>query len=177
MYYKAGDVLDNGRLLRVWYFVAKRILLPFVLFLMFSGLSATALAGSYKPHTRHMRQVLLSTFKRWQGTPYRYGGMSHRGIDCSGFVHIIYRQALDIDVPRSTELLSRFHQRVSRRNLVAGDLILFRINRHTLHAGIYVGHGQFIHASKSRGVMLSNLHNPYWSDVFSMAVRIIGGHA
>jgi len=139
----------------------------------FPVFSATAVAGGFRTHAHHVRQELLAKFSHWRGTPYRYGGMSHHGIDCSGFVHVIYRQALGIDVPRSTELLSRLRHRVSRRHLIAGDLILFRINHHTLHAGIYVGRGQFIHASKSRGVMLSSLHNPYWKETFSKAVRVI----
>jgi cell wall-associated NlpC family hydrolase len=170
--------IDYGRLLaQAARFIVRRILLPFVLSLLVAGFSATAVAASYPSHAQHVRQALLAKFHHWQGTPYRYGGMSHRGIDCSGFVHVIYRQALGIDVPRSTELLSRIHHPVSRRHLVAGDLLLFRINRHTLHAGIYVGHGQFIHASKTRGVMLSSLRNPYWREVYSKAVRVIDTRA
>lgn len=170
--------MNPGRMLaQTMRFVVRRILLPFALSLLVAGFSATAVAASYRPGTEQVRQALLAKFDRWQGTPYRYGGMSHRGIDCSGFVHVIYRQALGIRVPRSTELLSRLRHRVSRRHLVAGDLILFRINRHTLHAGIYVGRGQFIHASKTRGVMLSSLRNPYWRGVFSKALRIIGTRA
>ena len=173
--YKPAKGTDYGRLLaQAGRFIARRILLPFVLSLLVAGFSATAVAGTYRSDAQHVRQALLAKFDHWRGTPYRYGGMSHHGIDCSGFVHVMYRQALGIDVPRSTELLSRIHHRVSRQHLVAGDLILFRINGHTLHAGIYVGHGQFIHASKTRGVMLSSLHNPYWKDTYSEAVRVIG---
>jgi len=176
--YRPAEAMDFGRLLsQTLRFVVRRILLPFVLSMLVAGFSATAVAGSYQSSAQHVRHALLAKFDRWQGTPYRYGGMSHRGIDCSGFVHVIYLQALGIDVPRSTELLSRLHHRVSRRHLVAGDLILFRINPHTLHAGIYVGHDQFIHASKTRGVMLSSLHNPYWREVFSKAVRVIDTRA
>jgi probable lipoprotein NlpC len=177
--HKPAEGMDFGRLLaQAGRFIVRRILFPFMLSLLVAGFSATAVAGSYKhPDAQHVRQALLAKFHHWQGTPYRYGGMGHHGIDCSGFVHVMYRQALGIDVPRSTELISRIHHRVSRRHLVAGDLILFRINRHTLHAGIYVGHGQFIHASKTRGVMLSSLHNPYWSETFSKAVRVLGTRA
>lgn len=173
--HKPGGGIDYGRVLaQTVRFVFRRILLPFLLSLLVSGFSAQAVAGGYRTHAQHVRQALLAKFSHWQGTPYRYGGMSRRGIDCSGFVHVIYRQALGINVPRSTELLSRLRHHISRRHLIAGDLILFRINSRTLHAGIYVGHGQFIHASKSRGVMLSSLHNPYWNDTFSEAVRVIG---
>lgn len=173
--YKPVGGIDYGRLLaQAGRFFVRRILFPLLLSLLVSGFSATAVAGGFRTNVHHVRQVLLAKFSHWRGTPYRYGGMSHHGIDCSGFVHVIYRQALGIDVPRSTELLSRLRHRVSRQHLIAGDLILFRINHHTLHAGIYIGQGQFIHASKSRGVMLSSLHNPYWKETFSKAVRVIG---
>lgn len=168
--------IEHGRLLtQAGQFLARRILFPFLLFLLISGFSATALAGSYShAHTQHVRQALLAKFHDWKGTPYRYGGMSHRGIDCSGFVHIIYRQALGLTVPRSTARLSRIRHRVPRHRLAAGDVILFRIGHRAMHAGIYVGHGRFIHASKSRGVMMSSLDNPYWKRVYSKAVRPIG---
>lgn len=173
-----GEGIEYGRLLtQAGRVLARRILFPFLLFLLISGFSATALAGGIKhPDSRHVRQALLAKFHVWEGTPYRYGGMSRRGIDCSGFVHIIYRQALGLTVPRSTASLSRIRHRVPRRRLVAGDVILFRIGHRTLHAGIYVGRGRFIHASKSHGVMMSRLDNPYWRQAYSKAVRLIGRH-
>jgi cell wall-associated NlpC family hydrolase len=137
-------------------------LLFFVAVLLLNG--TQAFAGT--------RDALLTQFRQWEGTPYQYGGNSHQGIDCSGFVHIIYRQALGLNVPRSTEKLVEIRHRVSRAHLKAGDIILFRINWRTMHAGIYIGNGQFIHASKSRGVMRSSLNNPYWNDVYNRAVRI-----
>jgi len=162
-------------LMQTGWFLLKRMLAPFLLFLLVSAGSAIALAGNLDTgNSHHVRQALLTQFSHWEGTPYQYGGNSRHGIDCSGFVHMIYQRALGIEVPRSTELLANMRHKVSRRHLQAGDIILFRIDRHTLHAGIYVGNGQFIHASKSRGVMRSNLNNPYWHDVFSKAVRIIG---
>lgn len=147
-----------------------------MLLLWIVSVPVPALAGGHDPGGRHVRQALLAKFHDWEGTPYRYGGTSRRGIDCSGFVHIIYRQALGMAVPRSTARLSRIRHRVPRRRLAAGDVILFRIGHRSLHAGIYVGHGQFIHASKSRGVMMSSLHNPYWRHAYSKAVRLIGRH-
>ncbi len=120
-----------------------------------------------------LRSTLLRHFDRWEGAPYRFGGNSRYGVDCSGFVHITFRDALGIDVPRSTELLSRTGYRVLSRHLIAGDIIIFRTSRSNLHAGIYVGKGQFIHASKSKGVILSELSNPYWADAYEKSLRVI----
>jgi len=120
-----------------------------------------------------LRATLLKHFDRWEGAPYRFGGNSRYGVDCSGFVHIMFRDALGVDVPRSTQLLSRTGYPVSQRRLASGDIIIFRTSRTNLHVGIYVGHGQFIHASKTHGVILSRLSNPYWRDVYVKSVRII----
>ena len=118
------------------------------------------------------RHALLKYFKGWKGVSYQYGGTSKRGVDCSGFVHLALKGALAIDAPRSTELLSKIRHRINKNKLQAGDIILFKISSKTMHTGIYIGQGQFIHASKSKGVMASNLDNPYWKGVYSKSVRI-----
>ncbi len=119
-----------------------------------------------------MRQQLLRHFQKWEGAPYRFGGNSKYGVDCSGFVHIAFRDVLGIEVPRSTQLLARTGRRVSYRRLTAGDIVLFKTSRTGLHTGIYVGNNQFIHASKSKGVMLSKL-SPYWQRAYYKSVRVL----
>lgn len=142
-----------------------------LLFLLSTGWSTPVEAASFSSPGQ-VRAQLLKHFRRWEGVPYRYGGNSYDGVDCSGFVHIMFDRALGREVPRSTELLSRIRHRISRKELRAGDIIIFRIPRVGLHAGIYVGNGEFIHASKSRGVMRSLLSNPYWQNTYSKAVRV-----
>lgn len=156
----------------------KRALAPLILIMLLLGWPVFASAAGYNPppSDSSLRAALLQHFDRWEGTPYHFGGNSRRGIDCSGFVHAIFRDALGIEVPRSTKLLSGIRRRVSFTDLRAGDIIIFRTSPGVLHAGIYVGQGQFIHASKSRGVMLSSFSNPYWTDVYEKSVRIIDRH-
>lgn len=152
--------------------LALLVLAGLLLILLSAARSAPVEAASFKS-PELIRAQLLKHFRHWEGVPYRYGGNSYDGVDCSGFVHIMFDRALGKEVPRSTELLSRIRNRVSRRDLRAGDIIIFHIPHAGLHAGIYVGNGEFIHASKSRGVMRSRLNNPYWQDTYSRAVRVI----
>lgn len=145
-----------------------------LLLILVAGWPLFASAASHRVYSEDsMRSALMQLFDRWEGTPYRYGGNSRYGVDCSGFVHIAFHDALGIDVPRSTELLSRCGPRVSSRSLAVGDILVFRASRSNMHVGIYVGRGQFIHSSKSRGVILSELSNPYWRDTYVKSVRVI----
>lgn len=150
----------------------RRLAALLVLLLLIAIMPVVATAGHAYSESS-MRQALLSLYDRWEGTPYRYGGNSRHGVDCSGFVYIAFRDALGIEVPRSTELLSRCGPSVSVKHLAVGDILVFRASRDNLHVGIYVGNGQFIHSSKSRGVILSDLSNPYWRDTYVKSVRII----
>ena len=115
---------------------------------------------------------ILTVFKEWRGTPYRFGGTSERGIDCSAFAREVYRNAVGIELPRDTR--SQVHEgtRVSRQELVEGDLVFFKINPRLNHVGIYVGNGEFIHASTRAGVTRSRLDNQYWRNKFWQARRI-----
>jgi len=157
-----------------------RAALPFALIVMASIWPAHAGAARYgyssyeRPALSEssLRKSLLRHYNRWEGTPYRFGGNSRYGVDCSGFVHIIFRDALGIEVPRSTELISRIRKRISKRNLQAGDIVLFKTSRTSLHTGVYIGNNQFIHASKSKGVILSQLNSPYWQSAYYKSVRV-----
>ena len=153
----------------------KKLLFPVLLIMLLLSWPMFVTAGTYNDSASEtsLRSALLRHFDRWEGAPYRFGGNSRYGIDCSGFVHITFRDALDIEVPRSTELLTRTGYRVSSRHMTAGDIIIFRTSRTNLHAGIYVGNGQFIHASKSKGVILSDLSNPYWANAYEKSLRVI----
>ncbi|WP_455217017.1 NlpC/P60 family protein [Kaarinaea lacus] len=120
-----------------------------------------------------VQQELSRHFENWKRTPYRLGGTSRRGIDCSGFVQVTFRDVFDKKIPRSTELQRKAGHSVKRENLRLGDLVFFRTGRRQRHVGIYIGNNSFMHASTSRGVMLSKLNSPYWSQHYWMAKRIL----
>lgn len=117
--------------------------------------------------------ALYAQYDAWAGTPYRFGGLSRRGVDCSGFVQLTYQSRFGRTLPRTTEELARVGRPVARHDLRAGDLVFFRTGRlkRTPHVGIYVENGVFLHASTSRGVTLSRLDSPYWAAAYNQARR------
>ncbi len=116
--------------------------------------------------------LLRAQAERWRGVPYRLGGSSESGVDCSAFVQITFRSKLGVDLPRTTEELAREGERVSRSELQAGDLVFFKTGFRQRHVGIYMGGKRFLHASTSRGVMTSSLNNVYWKERYWKARRI-----
>ena len=110
----------------------------------------------------------------WHGTPYRYGGMSRRGVDCSGFVSLTFRDRFELQLPRETSQQAQIGTEIDKDDLLPGDLVFFKTGagESGLHVGIYDTDNQFIHASTSRGVMRSSLDNVYWRKKFWQARRI-----
>ena len=110
----------------------------------------------------------------WRGTPYRYGGMSRRGVDCSGFVYLTFRDKFALQLPRTTRAQSDMGTRIHKEDLLPGDLVFFKTGggENGLHVGIYDADNAFIHASTSQGVIRSSLDNVYWRKVFWQARRI-----
>ena len=117
---------------------------------------------------------LNEQLSQWHGTPYRYGGMGRGGVDCSGFVYLTFRDRFDLQLPRTTVAQTDIGTRISKDELLPGDLIFFKTGsgENGLHVGIYDTDDQFIHASTSQGVIRSSLNNVYWKKVFWQARRI-----
>ncbi|CAM4176890.1 NlpC/P60 family protein [Vreelandella rituensis] len=120
-----------------------------------------------------VRQALMVQHQRWSGTPYRIGGTTDRGIDCSALVRNIYRDTFNLELPRTTR--GQIHQgnQIDRQELQAGDLVFFRPPGPYNHVGIYVGDGHFLHASTSQGVTISRLDNSYWQRYYWQSRRAI----
>lgn len=103
----------------------------------------------------------------WIGVPYRAGGDSKRGTDCSGLVSQLYKKVYHTRLSRSTDGQLKETKKISRRNLREGDLVFFtsRASRKKVaHVGIYLKDGKFIHASTSKGVIVSSLKEKYYTD-------------
>lgn len=123
------------------------------------------------------KRIFVRVVKGFLGTPYRFGGTSVRGIDCSAFVAKVY-QFFDVKLPRTAREQSRMGVKVSRDQLEEGDLIFFNTRRPFGHVGIYIGNNEFIHASSGvrsgKNVRIDNLDKPYYNKRFIKAVRVKG---
>ena len=115
---------------------------------------------------------LQQAYKKWQGTPYRFGGVDEQGMDCSAFTRNMYQEAYGMQLPRSTYEQVELGREISQHELQPGDLVFFRTGR-TQHNGVYVGEGKFAHASSSAGVTISRLDNVYWRTRYWQSRRLL----
>jgi lipoprotein Spr len=112
-------------------------------------------------------QVLYTEVSSWLGTPYRSGGSSKSGTDCSGLAVQLYRKVYHIRLPRTSDAQYNNSNKVSKSHLREGDLVFFtssRSGKKVAHSGIYLKNGKFIHASSSRGVIVSSLNEDYYRE-------------
>jgi peptidoglycan endopeptidase LytE len=122
------------------------------------------------------RGMLVKVAKSFAGAPYRFGGDSVRGLDCSAFVKKIY-DIFEVQLPRSAREQYCAGPRVAQNEMMTGDLVFFRTRKpfsYPTHVGIYIGEGRFIHASSycKQGVRISNLSENYYANRFMGAVRV-----
>ncbi|MFT4611362.1 MAG: cell wall-associated NlpC family hydrolase [Glaciecola sp.] len=122
---------------------------------------------------------IIEHAKTFEGTRYKYGGTTKKGMDCSGLVVTAFKKE-DILLPRTTSDLSKRGNWIDVKNVKEGDLLFFatkKNNRKINHVGIVTssrpGHVEFIHASSSRGVMISNLDESYWYLAYVQARRVL----
>jgi lipoprotein Spr/probable lipoprotein NlpC len=140
--------------------------------------SATLTPSSYDHDTDESaysdtRALLRAAERDWRGTPYRYGGTTRDGIDCSAFVQLVYGDVFGINLPRATAEQVHTGEMINRRDLRPGDLVFFKTRPRTRHVGIYLGEGEFAHASTSQGVMISHLDEAYWRARFWTSRRLL----
>ena len=123
------------------------------------------------------RKRVVNTAKRYLGVPYRRGGATPEGFDCSGYVMYVFRRN-GMSLPRSAE--DQFHRgrRIALRAAGPGDLVFFNTQGggRITHVGIYLGRGRFIHApSTGKKVSITRLNNPYWKRRFIGSVTLYKG--
>ncbi len=129
-------------------------------------------ANSGKPAQFTIEQRLRSEVRQWRGTPHRMGGTRQNGVDCSGFVQRIFNDLFKVKLPRSTALQVHSGKAVPVDRLRPGDLVFFHPPHKVRHVGIYLGRGEFAHASTSRGVTISRMDTAYWRNAYWTARRI-----
>jgi probable lipoprotein NlpC len=146
--------------------------------MFFFGLSFFFSCSSTKKIRNQNIEHVINTAKSYRGTPYRYGGTTRAGMDCSALVFQSFR-SVGVTLPRSTAEQIKIGKKVTRNNLEKGDVVFFATGnrkRKVTHAGIVTqtgrGNIQFIHASTSLGVTEDNLFSKYWSGRFLQGRRI-----
>ena len=139
----------------------------------------TACGASRKAHEAQVNKVIKEA-RTFTGTPYKYGGTTRSGMDCSGLTGNAFR-AIDLTLPRTTEGQALLGEKVKRKKLAEGDLVFFatgKKKREITHVGIVTevktkADIKFIHASTSLGVVETDLYSDYYRKRFRTARRII----
>lgn len=125
-----------------------------------------------RSNSESVREKLYTQYKEWKGTKYKIGGLGRQGIDCSGFTYVTFKSQFGVVLPRSTEVQAELGKDIGKGQLRAGDLVFFKTGMFVRHVGIYLERGRFLHASTTRGVMISRLDDGYWKAAYWKARRI-----
>ncbi|MDR0792396.1 MAG: C40 family peptidase [Chitinophagaceae bacterium] len=117
---------------------------------------------------------LLQTIDEWYGVPYRYGGTTKSGIDCSAFSQTVIQAVYNRTLPRTAQEQFDSRLAIDKEDLQEGDLIFFHTSgrrKDITHVGVYLANDKFVHASLSNGVSIADLDDPYWKASYRGAGR------
>lgn len=127
-----------------------------------------------KPTEKYQKD-LVSTARKWIGTPYKWGGNTKEGADCSGFVLEVYRDAVGVKLPRTSYNMQEYCNKLEPDKLLIGDLVFFssaKSGGKVAHVGMYIGNNRMIHSASSRGVIESSLDESYWVKYYHSVGRV-----
>ncbi len=161
----------------------------FILVLSLSSCTSSQKRAITKRHTEQFSQKLGFTVNKkdalplleevslWLGTPYRRGGTTRNGVDCSGFVGSVYKNVYHTPLQRTViNIYNNNCQQIGKHRLKPGDLVFFnfskRKKRSLNHVGIYLKNGYFVHASTSRGVIINHLSENYYKKGWRKSGRV-----
>jgi len=118
---------------------------------------------------------LVSCLSEWLGTPYKYGGNTRQGTDCSGMVSAVFKEVYNINMYRNSADQLKNVKVIDKSELRAGDLVFFKIYNDTIsHVGIYLGENKFIHSSTRKGVVVNSLEEDYYKKCYFTSGRVVG---
>jgi len=157
-----------------------RLTLVVSLLLLLSGCSTKHISKTktskhlYKPQKQNwITKALYHEYKRWHRAPYKLGGSNTNGVDCSSFIQIVYRDAFNIKLPRTTKDQVKKGYFINKSSIKEGDLVFFKTGYNIRHAGIIIEKDKFMHASQKSGVSISSLSNPYWRSRYWQSRRVL----
>ncbi|MEG2278327.1 MAG: C40 family peptidase [Odoribacter sp.] len=165
----------------------------FIIYLLLFGLLLTS-CNSQKRLSRSTKQTaqlseqlgfnvkkkddlrLYTEAAKWLGTPYRYGGNTLKGVDCSGLVNQIYQNVYHKKLERTTkDIVEKNCRKISKSHLTSGNLVFFSTSKKRKginHVGLFLKNGYFIHASTSKGVIISHLDEEYYQKKWKQGGKI-----
>jgi len=116
---------------------------------------------------------LYAFVEDWYGVPYKYGGCKKSGVDCSCFTNILYEEVYGKKINGTAAEMYRQSEKITLEKAKEGDLVFFKISvSYVSHVGVLLRNGYFVHASTSRGVMVSNVNEAYFKKYFHSAGRL-----
>ena len=118
------------------------------------------------------KQAFTDFYSEWKDVRYKMGGTSKSGIDCSGFTQKVYKEKFGVSLPRTTVTQVDLGVEVKKSELIPGDLVFFKTSKTDKHVGVYVGNGEFLHAS-IKGIQFTKLDKPFYKKNYWTSRRII----
>ena len=147
----------------------------FFFYLFFILAAIPFIFGASSPK-ESQRIAFVNNALSYLGTPYRYAGHSHKGMDCSGFVFRNGADVLKLQMPRRSDALAEYAKRITDEEIQPGDLLFFNTAGGISHVGIYIGAGKFIHSASDgphTGVIISSIQESYWRKTYRFAGSIM----
>ena len=143
-----------------------------LLLLAFMPAGCGSMAGTTTSKSSTVEADLRAAADAWHGTPYAPGGTDFSGVDPMSFVRRLYEDLFSIDLPRTPSRIAEAGEEVARDDLMAGDLIIFKLSSGPTHIGVYLGRSEFAHVSVENGVTISRMDETAWRDTFATARRL-----
>ena len=156
----------------------KNILTSLLLLLVITSCGGARKASS-GPTSSSKTERIIKKAQSFTGTRYKFGGTTHKGMDCSGLIYIAYQKE-NIVLPRVSRDMAKRGKEVKAKEVKKGDLLFFKTNKsrnRINHVGLVTqaknGEIYFIHSTTSKGVITSNLNEKYWNQAYTMARRVL----
>lgn len=116
---------------------------------------------------KYEEQTIYNFISEWVKTPYRFGGQTKKGIDCSALTLKFFKEIYNLNIPRTASQQYKASEKIKKSQLETGDLVFFRNNSRTSwHVGVYLNEGWFFHSTPKKGVTFANINDGYYERVF-----------